>query len=236
MIRTLKILNLLVALALTSCEKNIEFQENGITMVTIVDEWTYNPIPNATVKIYKQFDDWAFERNLIKTVKTDSKGQVKFKDLSDGEYYLDVVKDDLSNWQYLWGIPVYRGELYVQDIPISVNFNYVISSVEGKDWEITNIYDEFDNEISNDPNYACIIGNILHFEKAGYYTMDDGVNQCDTLPQFQEGNWWGYGQNLSIVTNNSEYHDYFIDPFFDEYFILTDLYTEKPIKFRYERR
>ncbi len=233
------ILRIYVAIALilafAQCSGELEFDEQGITMVTIVDEWTWEPVPNASVKVYKHEDDWAFEENLIKTLTTNADGQVKLKELNDGDYYLDVIKDDMTNWQNPRGIQVYKGDINIDNIAISHNFNYIISSAKGKDWEITNVYDEFDNDISDDPDHSCMIGNVAHFEKAGYYTMDDGTDRCANLPQFREASWWGYGQNLSLLINGVDVKDYFVHTFHEDHFILIDYSGDELIKFRYER-
>ncbi len=233
------ILRLYVAIALilafTQCNNELEFDEKGITMITIVDEWTWDPVPNATIKVYNHVDDWAFEENLIKTLTADAEGKIKLRDLGDGDYYLDVIKDDMTNWQHPYGVPVYKGDIFIDQIAISVNFNYILSSADGKDWEITNTYDEFDNDISEDPNHACMIGNVVHFEKAGYYSMDDGTNRCDNLPQLREASWWGYGQNLSLLLNGMDVKDYFVHTFYEDHFILIDNSGEEMIKYRYER-
>ncbi|MEQ9220755.1 MAG: prealbumin-like fold domain-containing protein [Cyclobacteriaceae bacterium] len=233
------ILRLYVAIALilafTQCSEELEFDENGITMVTVVDEWTGDPIPNASVKVYNHEDDWAFEENLIKTLTTNADGQVKLKELNDGDYYLDVIKDDMTNWQNPRGIQVYKGDINIDNIAIAHNFNYIISSAKGKDWKITNVYDEFDNDISDDPAHSCMIGNVAHFEKAGYYTMDDDTDRCDNLPQFREASWWGYGQNLSLLINGVDVKDYFVHTFQEDHFILIDYSGDELIKFRYEQ-
>ncbi len=233
------ILRLYVAIALTivftRCNQQLEFDEHGITMVTVRNEWTGEPIPNATVKVYNHIDDWAFEQNHRQILETDANGTVKLKGLSDGDYYLDVVKDGMSNWQNPWGIYVYDGGINIDEIPISVNFNYFISSSAGKDWEITNIYDEVGNDISDDPDFSCMIGNVVHFEKAGYYSMDDGTNRCDDLPQFREASWWGYGQTLSLLINGLDVYDYQVDYFDDFYFTVFDHSGSTSVKYRYER-
>lgn len=222
-------------LAFTQCNDELEFDEQGITRITVVDEWTGNPISNATVKIYNNVDDWAFEQNLRTTLTTDSKGMIMLRDLNDGDYFLDIVKGNMSNWQYPYGVYVEQGNIYIDQVWLSVNFNFTISSAQGKDWEITKVYDEFDNDISDDPDHSCMIGNVAHFEKAGYYTMDDGTIKCDNLPQFQEASWWGYGQNLSLLINGVDVKDYFVHTFHEDHFILIDYSGDELIKFRYER-
>lgn len=230
------IVGLSILLVMCQCDDTIEeFDERGILLVNIRKDWSEELVSNATVKVYKNVDDWAFEVNSIKTMTSDRDGRVTIKGLPEGEYYLDVISEDMSNWQEPYPHFVSDGNINVSDINIDVNFNYFISSASGKTWKITEIQDESGNDLSAEHGYNCMIGNNVRFEKAGYYSMDDGTNRCDTLPPFREGSWWGYDMNLYLLTDAGlNTHEYFIGSFFENYFILTDPQEDGFINYRYE--
>lgn len=57
-----------------------------------------NTVEGATVKLYEKEEDYNKEENAVAEGVTDAKGVVKFKDLKDIAYFVQVEKDDLNNF------------------------------------------------------------------------------------------------------------------------------------------
>ena len=65
--------------------------------ITVVDELG-NVVPEAEVTLYATKADYNSLKNpVFETTKTDQKGRVTFKKLEKNEYYVRVVKDDMTN-------------------------------------------------------------------------------------------------------------------------------------------
>jgi hypothetical protein len=57
-----------------------------------------NIVEGATVKLYEKEEDYSKETNAVAEGTTDAKGIVKFKDLKDIAYFVQVEKGDLNNF------------------------------------------------------------------------------------------------------------------------------------------
>jgi hypothetical protein len=57
-----------------------------------------NTVEGATVKLYEKEEDYSQETNATAEGTTDAKGIVKFKDLKDIVYFVQVEKGDLNNF------------------------------------------------------------------------------------------------------------------------------------------
>ncbi len=58
-----------------------------------------NLVENAKVTVYETRDDYDNEENSVAgPVFTDEKGRVTFKNLGEKQYFIQVVKDDKSNY------------------------------------------------------------------------------------------------------------------------------------------
>ena len=65
--------------------------------VTVLDALG-NPVPDAEVTLYHTEEEYRQEENpVFETQMTDRKGRVKLKDLEPKVYFVDVVKDDMTN-------------------------------------------------------------------------------------------------------------------------------------------
>lgn len=65
--------------------------------ITILDELG-NPVEGAEVTLYPTQEDYRQEENpVMPTETTDRKGRVKFSGLEPTVYFVDAIKEDMSN-------------------------------------------------------------------------------------------------------------------------------------------
>ncbi|MEO9965419.1 MAG: carboxypeptidase regulatory-like domain-containing protein [Reichenbachiella sp.] len=64
--------------------------------VTVIDGLG-NFTEGAAVTLYTSIDDYRSNQNAVMAGETDEKGRVKFKDLEQIVYFIDVRKDDKNN-------------------------------------------------------------------------------------------------------------------------------------------
>lgn len=86
------LLTLVLFIALTS------FQLIKTQLTITVRNDLGNTVEGATVKLYEKEEDYSKEENAVAEGTTDAKGVVKFKDLKDIAYFVQVEKDDLNNF------------------------------------------------------------------------------------------------------------------------------------------
>lgn len=211
-------MSLLIMLLFTRCEDPIKgLDNNGITLLTVKDEFTNSPVADADVTVYRNEDDWAWERNPIKKSKTDSKGELLIEDIPNGDIYFDIISGSKNNWQYPYGGQALKGTVNVSEAYISYNINGVISDVDGKKWTIVKVTDASGKDLSEDPEYSHWINNQQTFEKSGYYASNEGTGN----PIKTEGSWWGDWEYLYILLNGTDIYDYHISQLSDNSFVGT---------------
>ncbi len=206
-------------LGLPGC-KEADFQTNGIMLLTVVDDFNYDPVANANVVVYRNVDDLQFEQGAISQGQTDLNGNIVIDDLSQGAYYIDIAKGNLNNWniQFQFTQRVEDGRITMGHATIGINTFGIISSAEGKSWSVEQIMTETGEDVTNDPSYSCLADDIYFFQKAGYFSIDKGTTSCDpTIPSFVEGSWseweWvgfsmgdGFTESLLVINEHSETH------------------------------
>ena len=170
-------------------------------------------------------------------METDVNGEVVLQNLRSGDYFFNITHGSLNNWQQPFPMSINDGEANIASIFISENLNSIISAVEGKQWKITGITDNQGEELSQDPEYSCLLDNVATFKKSGYYSMNDGNVRCDSLVRLQEGSWWASGTTfLSVLlADGGEQFDFQIGNLGDDRFTATQFVNgENAISIQYE--
>lgn len=65
-------------------------------LVTVLDA-KGNVQRGATVKVYETEDDYDEDKNVVASMRTDEKGQAKFKKLKSQSYFIRAEKGEMSN-------------------------------------------------------------------------------------------------------------------------------------------
>ena len=186
---------LLGILGFSGCKQE-DISQFGVVAISVIDEINYEPVANADVNIYLNVDDMAFEQYSIGRWQTDNNGNLILNDLPRGEYYLDVVKGALNNWnnQFYGPLFVENGQINWTSVYISRNIYGLLSSPEGKSWTVTSIANDVGQDLTSDPNYSCLLDNTYYFQKSGFFSLDEGNNLCNSsTPIISEGSWSGWG-------------------------------------------
>lgn len=223
---------------ITGCEDEVKFDKRGLISMQVMDN-SGEVVSDATVDIYGSEDDWAFEENLIRTVTTNGQGEVIIGNLPEGTYYFDVRKDNQTNWQDISNITVYDGTISPTWIYISESLHVILSDVDGRDWELVRVTDLQGTDLSSDPNYACLTGDILTFTKAGYYGRNDNATTCEsgdpsTVP---EGSWWAWGRfYLYLLLNDIEVYEIMVWDISTNHFVGQFTHEENQPLLHFERR
>lgn len=90
------ILSLVLVVMLSAFAAPVQFLSTSIR-ITVLDALG-NPVPDAEVTLYHTEEEYRQEENAAsETQLTDRKGRIRFKDLEPKIYFVDVVKDDMSN-------------------------------------------------------------------------------------------------------------------------------------------
>lgn len=161
----------------------------------------------AIVKLYKSFDDWNKETNLVKEGTTDSEGLVLFQDLEDIEYYVDAVKECRSNWQ-----SEFKTQKLIENVKNTNNqfiggglcqdgsneFS-ILAKAEGKKWVVYSITEDSNSEnLIDQPAYDA------YREKSFTFYKD---KTCIVVQNDQEiaGTWeLKPGSILEVTGNDGE--------------------------------
>ena len=228
------IISLLIAWSTVSCDEKLSVDERGILLLNIYNEHTGEPVSNASIIMYNTVDNWAFDQQRLATFISDQNGEVVITDYPEGEYYFDVVKDDMNNWQNPF--PHFMENSYINNsfIGISRNINGIVSTTNGRQWAITQVYDENGSDL---PLYACLTDNIVTFTKAGAYEMHDMTFDCDSISDFFEASWWGIGDSFMglIYADVGTTVDLYISELTDNRFVATQFTDTETINYVYER-
>lgn len=211
------VVGIISTIVLSQCSKPIEgLDKNGMIIFTVRDD-TYEPVENISVTVYRNVDDWAWERNPFTTGTTDEKGEIVIKDLPDGEYYLDVISGNLNNWQYPYGAEAMKGYIINSDIYLHRTINGLISDADGERWKVTRVSrsDNSNVEISN----SLWHNKVITFEKSGYFSIegaeDPGIEKI-------EGSWWGWDDSmLSILLDGTFVTDLYFSEISENSFTAT---------------
>ncbi|WP_017733484.1 carboxypeptidase-like regulatory domain-containing protein [Nafulsella turpanensis] len=90
------VLSFILVVVLSAFTAPIQFLSTSIR-ITVLDALG-NPVPDAEVTLYHTEEEYRQEENAAsETVLTDRKGRVKIKDLEPKVYFVDVVKEEMTN-------------------------------------------------------------------------------------------------------------------------------------------
>lgn len=204
-------IGILVILAFSGCAEE-EVQTNGLVMVEVIEDFSYEYVANAKVTAYRNIDDMAFETNALGTWFTNSNGAIVLNNLSAGTYYFDVEKDNFNNWNYQFENPHYveDGQITWATSYIGINIYGIISSAQGRSWSVTNISTDWGEDVTNDPAYSCLLDDVYLFQKSGYFSIQDGNDQCNpSTSSFREGSWSGWGIEFYLGYGDGNPEPYF---------------------------
>lgn len=141
---------------IAACNKKNESPAEPTTQLTIqvTDLHSFNgieiggPIESAVVTLYASLEDWQQETNALSSSYTDAKGEITFSFLSPIEYFFDVRKGDLTNWEHTFrsGVLV---ENAINNAMTNIygvqsngkNGHYLLSAAAGKDWVVHSVKD-----------------------------------------------------------------------------------------------
>jgi hypothetical protein len=163
----------------------------------------------AQVTLYKSLEDFNTEQNPVgESVLTGSAGQVSFFGLSAGQYFVNVVNNNLNNWE---GAPEITPFITTENgfnnskiVVIDKNKSADLSSATGKKWKILKA--QLNGADITATIEACISDNQLVFYKGGKYAEDEGTSKCiNTDPQTRAGTWSfnEEGTILSLTTDTA---------------------------------
>ncbi|WP_424960949.1 hypothetical protein [Ekhidna sp.] len=229
-----KLFTVICLIALSSCTEELEYDTEGILVLSIYDTFSGEPVVNATVMAYRTIDDWAFDQRRVDVFVSDENGQIIMSKAKSGEYYFDIVSDARNNWEYPMAHHVEDLSIHLSEERIHRNINGIVSTTEGRQWRITRVFDQDGNDL---PEYECLTDNIVNFTKAGAYEMHEQLNDCDSIADFFEASWWGVGEHyLGLVYDDgASVKDLHINDLSEQSFIATEYREDVTINYRYER-
>ncbi len=230
------ICSLSIAVYLTlfsSCTEEPDFSSQGILVLNIFDSNSGNPVANAKVIAYRSIDDWAFDERRVDIFISNEEGQVIMAEMREGLYYFDIVVNDKNNWENPLGHYISDGSISESFEGIRRNINGIVSTTEGREWQILRVYDDNGNNL---PQYECMTDNIVNFTKAGAYEMHDQNIDCDSIPDFFEASWWGIGEEyIGLIYNDGEaWADLYISQLTNSRFIATEYKGAEIINYEYQ--
>jgi len=164
----------------SSCNK-----ESTQFEITVVDK-NETPVSMATVTLYESISDWNEEANSLKTSLTNNNGIVTFTSLSPLQYYYDIVKDSLNNWETSNTLEnmLTENSLNRTTIDINENCSWYLSGAAGKKWQIFKITRN-NTDYTDSTQYEDELQNIYTYYKSTKFEM--GITGSDTI--FNEAMW-----------------------------------------------
>ncbi|MEP0985153.1 hypothetical protein [Ekhidna sp.] len=229
-----KIITLICLVALSSCTEELEFDTEGILVLNIYDSFTGEPVANANVIAYRSIDDWAFDERRVNIFASDQNGQIVMSKAMEGQYYFDIVAGDRNNWENPIAHYIEDGSIIESYESIHRNINGIVSTTEGRQWQISQVFDDNGSDL---PAYECMTDNIVNFTKAGAYEMLDQANDCDSIDDFFEASWWGVGEHYMglVYDDGATVVELYINELTENSFIATEYREQETINYRYER-
>ncbi len=163
-------------------------QENGaleLYVITILSELQ----ANAKVTLYANEMDWTKEENPIKygSKNSNSQGRVRFLNLRNQTYYIDIQKDSLNNWEAKNTVQLQTKtafELVKELIIIGESKSGLLASAKGKKWKLTSRLPA---------NLRCRTDDFMVFYKGnrqGQYELLENSINCSANPNpVLKGTW-----------------------------------------------
>ena len=219
----------------SSCKEE-HLEKRGLVLVSVRDGSTNKPVADATVIVYPNLEDWSDNMSTVITTQTDASGEVVLPRLTQKDgYVLDVTKGALSNWDNPSYFYVDDGEISYVPVYVTENFNTLISRVGGKSWVVNKVTSPEGKDLSDDPDYSCLIGNRETFHKSGYYEINRGLDFCNPDPSFKDGSWWNnFDYSIYIFpADPSTYEEYVIISRTSTSFVLAAVIEDEEIYIHY---
>ena len=159
----------------------------GDLIISVLDD-RGNVDDSAEVTLFLTREDYNQENNIfLGPSLTDANGELKFFNLTDSVYYINVSNGVFNNWENAVKIDLIKSENGFNNhktVIISNSKAGVLSSPQGKTWSILSL-----NTDVNVP--ACLLDNQFVFLKGGGFQQLEGVSRCQqTAPDtLIAGNW-----------------------------------------------
>lgn len=209
-----------------SCRDDEPMVTPTILEITIVDEDVL-PVEGADVTLYSSLDNWLSESNPVRGLTSDTAGIVIFTDLDTGEYFIDIQKELLNNWESGAKKTVFANLVNSTRITVSETKSGLLSSAQGKKWNLkgyirndVDVYD-FLEDCAKDSERTFFKGPTL-----GSAVISPGELICDSEGNAEEGIW-----QFSPDQNNID-----ITLPFDDFRWNIELLTEDSLRYSYIQR
>lgn len=175
--------------ALYSC-RDEEPQVTPTTLeITVIDE-DVSAVEDADVSLYRSLDDWLFESNAVQSASSDSGGVVSFVGIDTGEYFIDIQKETLNNWESGAKKTVFENLVNSTNITINESKSGLLSDANGKNWILTgylrngvDVY-PFLEDCEKDSERIFFKGPTL-----GSFQLSPGELICEFEDVAEEGVW-----------------------------------------------
>jgi hypothetical protein len=160
-----------------------EGQPTAVLEVYILDALG-NRVTNANVNIYKFKEDWEKEQNEMKPAEvTTETGLIRFVNLEEGTYYIDVKKGSTNNWEGKIETSVQSiGAFYVNTEFIIVKESRAgdVAQANGRKWKASTLrqFGRTSNIQDLDASFRCTYDNVLIFYKGGRFEIVGSGLKC----------------------------------------------------------
>jgi len=187
-----------------------EGQPTAVLEVYVLDVLG-NRVENAKVNIYKFKEDWEKEQNAIKPEEiTSSSGLVRFVNLEEGTYYIDVQSKTQNNWEGKISTTVQSiGAFYVNTefIIVKESRSGDVAQANGRKWRAIALF-QLGRTTPIDqlePVFRCTYDNLLIFYKGGTYTIEGRGLKCRAdEPTIIERGTWKFNEAGTVLTLRSD--------------------------------
>ncbi len=204
-----KFLFTLLLFIFSFCHACKEGQPTAVLEVYVLDILG-NRVENAKVNIYKFKEDWEKEQNAIKPEEiTASSGLVRFVNLEEGTYYIDVQSKTQNNWEGKIATTVQSiGAFYVNTefIIVKESRSGDVAQANGRKWRAISIFQlgRTTPVEQLEPIFRCTYDNLLIFYKGGSYVIEGrGVKCRADEPAIIERGTWKFNETGTVLTLRS---------------------------------
>jgi hypothetical protein len=191
------------------CHACKEGQPTAVLEVYVLDVLG-NRVENAKVNIYKFKEDWEKERNALKPEEvTTTTGLVRFVNLEEGTYYIDVQSRTQNNWEGKIETTVQSiGAFYVNTefIIVKESRSGDVAQANGRKWRAVSLLQlgKLTPVEQLEPIFRCTYDNLLIFYKGGTYTIEGRGVKCQAdEPAIVERGTWRFNEAGTVLTLRS---------------------------------
>lgn len=194
---------------LLTCHACKEGQPTAVLEVYVLDVLG-NRVENAKVNIYKFKEDWEKEQNTLKPEEvTTTTGLVRFVNLEEGTYYIDVQSRTQNNWEgKIETIVQSIGAFYVNTefIIVKESRSGDVAQANGRKWRAVSLLQlgKLTPVEQLEPVFRCTYDNILIFYKGGTYAIEGRGVKCQAdEPAIVEQGTWRFNEAGTVLTLRS---------------------------------